>query len=133
MTDLTTRQIRERDFHRSRATEQSELRERRVSFDVLLDSKRRPWNAYWWLYDRIHAAGLRGKRVLVPGCGFGDDAIRLATHGAIVSAFDLSTEILDIASARAQLHGVAIEFEEMPAEALKFDDSSFDAVVLVDI
>ena len=133
MTTLTPRQIRERDFHQLRAAEQSVLREQQVSFDVLLASERRPWNAHWSLYDRILAAGLRGKRLLVPGCGFGDDAIRLATHGAIVSAVDLSAEMLDIASVRAQSHGVTIQFEEMPAEALKYNDSSFDAAVLVDI
>lgn len=130
---LTARQSRELDFHRSRASEHRALCTQRVALEVLSSSARRPWNAYWSLYDLILAADPRGKRVLVPGCGFGEDAIRLAALGAEVSAFDLSDESLEIAAARARLHGLEIQFGTMGAEALAYPEGSFDAVVLVDI
>jgi ubiquinone/menaquinone biosynthesis C-methylase UbiE len=76
---------------------------------------------------------LQGKRVLVPGCGFGDDAILLAELGAKVSAFDLSDSELDIARRRADLHGVHIDFRVMPAESLAYEDNTFDAAIFVDI
>ncbi len=105
-----------------------------MALDILATGQRRPWNAYWSMYDRIMAADPAGKRVLVPGCGFGDDAIRLALLGAEVSAFDLSPDSLEIARARARLAGVDIAFDCMPAEDLSaYQSASFDLVVFVDI
>src|SRR5207245_524146 len=75
-----------------------------------------------------------GKRVLVPGCGFGDDAIRLAKLGADVYAFDLSPDMLEIARQRAAKMSVpSIHLDEMPAEALTYSDNFFDLVYFNDI
>ena len=131
---LTGRQAREREYHRAFAERQAAIVDTPVAFDVTDDTARRPWNAYWSLYDLIIAAGLGGKRVLLPGCGFGADAIRLAHLGADVSAFDLSEESIDIARQRAARHGHdTIDFAVMPSENLTYADSCFDAVVFVDI
>lgn len=131
---LTPRQARELDYHRVRAATRERLVEQPVATDVLTDTRRRPWNAYWSLYDRILSTRPDGKRVLVPGSGFGDDAIRLALLGARVSAFDLSPESVGIARERAARAGCKIDFCVGPAEALgAYDDDSFDMVVFVDI
>lgn len=85
--------------------------------DVLQDKNRRWWNGYWSAYDALLTLDLHGKRVLVPGCGFGDDAIRLALMEAEVYASDLSTDILEIARLRAERMGItSIRFDTMPAE-----------------
>jgi len=77
---------------------------------------------------------LSGKRVMVPGCGFGDDAIRLAKLNAEVHTFDLSPDLLDIARQRAALMNVAnIHFDLMPAEELTYPDDFFDLVYFNDI
>ena len=130
---LTARQQRELEYHRDHAAIYAEAALRPVADDVIVSPARRPWNAYWSMYDRLLAANLAGQAVLVLGCGFGDDAIRIARLGARVSACDLSPESLAIAGERARRAGVTIAFDAMPAEAMTYADDSFDAVVFVDI
>lgn len=130
---LTARQQRELEYHREHAANAADEVLRPVADDIIISRERRPWNAYWSMYDRLLAADLAGKAVLVLGCGFGDDAIRIARLGARVSACDLSPESLAIAEARAACTGVEIAFAAMPAEALTYASDSFDAVVFVDI
>jgi 2-polyprenyl-3-methyl-5-hydroxy-6-metoxy-1,4-benzoquinol methylase len=130
---LTARQQRELDYHRDHAATSAGQALQPVANDVLVSTARRPWNAYWSMYDRLLACDLAGKAVLVLGCGFGDDAIRIARLGARVSACDLSPDSLAIAELRAQAEAVEVAFAAMPAEAMTYADNSFDAVVLVDI
>jgi 2-polyprenyl-3-methyl-5-hydroxy-6-metoxy-1,4-benzoquinol methylase len=130
---LTPRQQRELEYHREHAAACAEEVLRPVADDIVVSTSRRPWNAYWSMYDRLRACDLVGRKVLVIGCGFGDDAIRLARMGAQVTACDLSPDSLDIARKRAQRSGVAIDFSAMPAEAMTYADDSFDAIIFVDI
>jgi SAM-dependent methyltransferase len=132
---LTARQLSELEFHRSHAAARAEVIDLPVSTDIITSAERRPWNAYWSLYGRIMAAGPAGKRVLIPGCGFGDDAIRLAMLGAEVSTFDLSPESVEIARERARRAGQTdIDFRVMPAESMAdYPADHFDLVVFVDI
>lgn len=131
---LTPRQQREIDYHRAYAAGKETERLQPVNFDVIEDVRRRPHNAFWFAYDLLLAHDLAGKRVLVPGCGFGEDAIRLARLGAIVDAFDISPEVLDIARRRCADFGYAgVTFSAMPCEALSFPDDSFDVVFFIDI
>lgn len=130
---LTARQQRELDYHRGHAASYADEALEPVDDDVLVSTRRRPWNAYWSMYDRLLAADLAHKAVLVLGCGFGDDAIRLAMMGARVCACDLSPESLAIAETRARRAGVSIAFAAMPAEAMTYADDSFDCAVFVDI
>jgi ubiquinone/menaquinone biosynthesis C-methylase UbiE len=132
---LTARQQSELEFHRNHAAERAGLIDTPVDADIITPGARRPWNAYWSMYDRIIAANPAGKRVLIPGCGFGDDAIRLAMLGAQVSTFDLSPESVEIARERAARAGYPdIDFRVMPAEAMAdYDAASFDMVIFVDI
>ncbi len=89
---LTARQLSEQQFHAQYATKHAGLASTPVDLSICVSKQRRPWNAYWSLYDRIIAAApdIKGKRVLVPGCGFGEDCIRLAALGADVHGIDLS-------------------------------------------
>lgn len=132
---LTARQLSELEFHRSHAADRAEMVDQPVSTDIIATGARRPWNAYWSLYDRIMAAQPAGKRVLIPGCGFGEDAIRLAMLGAEVSTFDLSPESVEIARERAARAGhPTIDFRVMPAESMAdYPADHFDLVVFVDI
>lgn len=132
-TILTARQQRELDFHREHAATYADAVLRPIADDIIVSTVRRPWNAYWSMYDRLLACDLAGKSVLVLGCGFGDDAIRIAQLGAKVSACDLSPESLEIARKRAERVGVDVAFEAMPAEALTYPENRFDAAVFVDI
>lgn len=130
---LTARQQRELKYHRNRAAEHASLLDKPFSWDVLDNPSRRWWNAYWQMYAYLIRLNLRGKRVLVVGCGFGDDALRLAKLGAEVYAFDLSPESLILARSLARREGVSIHFEEMPVETLRYDSDFFDCVIARDI
>jgi ubiquinone/menaquinone biosynthesis C-methylase UbiE len=131
---LTPRQRRELEFHRQRAAElKVKIIDEPVPLTILNQSVRRWWNAYWETYCLTLQANLTGKRVLVPGCGFGEDAIRLACTGAEVYAFDLSPESVDIARQRAEKMDLDIQFDTSPAEKTNYKDRFFDAVWLRDI
>src|SRR6202012_3395984 len=73
-TLLDERQRRELDFHREFADRHREKITQAVALDVIEPGPRRPWNGYWTAYDLLMAEGLAGKRVMIPGCGFGEDA-----------------------------------------------------------
>jgi ubiquinone/menaquinone biosynthesis C-methylase UbiE len=131
---LDERQRRERDYHREFAGRYHERARQPVLLDVIEPGPRRPWNGFWTAYDLLMSEGLAGKRVLIPGCGFGEDAIRLAALGAEVHAFDLSPDLLEIARERAaMMHMADIHFDVMPAEALAYPDNFFDLIFFNDI
>lgn len=132
-TELTDRQKRELDYHREHAKLHQSVLSSPFSWDVLRNPDSRWWNAYWGMYAYILGCELKDKRVLVVGCGFGDDALRIAKLGARVSAFDLSPDSLQIARALAKREGLEIIFEEMPAEKMLYEDNSFDYILARDI
>ncbi len=74
---------------------------------------------------------VRGKRVLVLGCGGGQDCVALAKMGAIAIGIDPSAEQIAYAKMFASRHGADnASFVEGTAEDLsRFDDESFDLVV----
>ena len=132
-SELTDRQQREFDYHREHAKLYQSVLAAPFSWEVLQRPERRWWNAYWGMYKYLVSCDLKDKRVLVVGCGFGYDALRLAKLGAKVSAFDLSPDSLQIAKALALREGLDIIFEEMPAEKMLYEDNSFDYIISIDI
>ncbi|MGH8547675.1 MAG: class I SAM-dependent methyltransferase [Methylococcales bacterium] len=132
-TELTDCQRREVEYHEEHAKKNQTLLTTPFSWDVLQNPSRRWWNAYWQMYAFLKNCELKDKHVLIVGCGFGDDALRIAKLGAKVSAFDLSTDALAIARALAKREGLSINFDAMPAESLRYVDAQFDYIVARDI
>jgi ubiquinone/menaquinone biosynthesis C-methylase UbiE len=132
-SQLTDRQRRELEYHRKHARSYQLLLEKPFSWAVLENPWRQWWNAYWRMYAYLVRCDLGGKHVLVVGCGVGEDALRLAKLGAKVSAFDLSAESLGIARKLAQREALEINFEQMPAERLRYPDNHFDCILARDI
>lgn len=132
-SELTDRQQREFDYHRKHALHHQRVLSEPFSWDVLHNPSRRWWNAYWQMFAYLQTLNLNGMTVLVVGCGFGDDALRISKLGANVSAFDLSPDSLEIAKAIALRERLAIDFQEMPAEKLIYPDSAFDIIIARDI
>ena len=58
---------------------------------------------YAWEYAFHLLADVRGQRVLDLGCGDGGCTMLVASHGARVTALDISTDLLDLARARARV------------------------------
>ncbi|MEM7542665.1 MAG: class I SAM-dependent methyltransferase [Pseudomonadota bacterium] len=133
VSEMTDRQRRELEYHREHAASFREMLERKFDYDVITNPDRRWWNAHWESFTYLMNHGLAGKRVLVVGCGFGEDALFLAKAKAQVSAFDLSPESIEIASALSEREGFSIEFAQMAAEKLEYPDAFFDYVYARDI
>ena len=74
---------------------------------------------------------LKGKRVLNPGCGAGEEAVYLAKMGANVFAVDLSSCMLRVAKKLARKFKVEnkIKFEKINAEKTRFKNESFDLIL----
>ncbi len=70
-----------------------------------------------------------GMQVLDVATGTGNAAIRAAAAGAEVVGLDLTPELFDNARRRAALAGVSVEWVEGDAEALPFEDASFERVL----
>ena len=70
-----------------------------------------------------------GKRVLDIGCQWGATCIALAMAGAAVYGVDVRDEFIRGARIRATHWGVEVHYETSPAEALPFDNASFDVVI----
>jgi ubiquinone/menaquinone biosynthesis C-methylase UbiE len=71
----------------------------------------------------------KGMKVLDVGCGTGNYSIKLAKLGCRVTGADISDKMLVIARDKAKKEGVAVEFVDMDAYHLDFEDESFDGVI----
>jgi SAM-dependent methyltransferase len=72
-----------------------------------------------------------GDRVLDVACGSGNAAIAAARCGCEVTGVDYVPSLLERARERAAVEGLELTLVEGDAEALPFEDGSFDAVVSV--
>ncbi|HMM76352.1 MAG TPA: class I SAM-dependent methyltransferase [Gammaproteobacteria bacterium] len=77
----------------------------------------------------MDSLGIRsGDRVLDVACGAGQLTLPIARLGAQVVGVDIASNLVEQARKRAQAAGLEADFEEGDAEALRFDDASFDVV-----
>ena len=78
-------------------------------------------------YERLNVAP--GCQLLDVGCGSGQLALIAAKDGLEVTGVDIASNLVERARTRAQAEGLRACFEEADAEALPFEDASFDVVV----
>jgi ubiquinone/menaquinone biosynthesis C-methylase UbiE len=140
-TNLSARQQREIEFSRRDAEQRAVIAEQPVNLEPAIGPKSwrtraHPYvNAYWVILRKARELELPGTKVLVLGCGFGEDALQLAWLGARVSAADLSAESVAIARKRAtrEIAGGLVDFTVCPAEQLPYADHSFHLVYISDV
>lgn len=77
-------------------------------------------------YERLNIAP--GCKLLDVACGSGQLALMAAKDGIEVTGVDIASNLVERARTRAQAEGLTARFEEADAEALPFDDASFDVV-----
>src|SRR5215470_13609496 len=70
-----------------------------------------------------------GMKLLDVACGTGNFALPAARAGAVVTGLDIAPNLVEQARENAKSEGLSIQFDEGDAEALPYDDGSFDAVV----
>ncbi|MGH3091883.1 MAG: class I SAM-dependent methyltransferase [Gaiellaceae bacterium] len=82
--------------------------------------------------ELCEAADLRaGARVLDVAAGSGNATLAAARRGCEVVGIDYVPELLERGRLRADAEGLEVEFVAGDAEALQFEDASFDAVMSV--
>ncbi len=72
-----------------------------------------------------------GEKVLDVGCGAGSTALPAARAGGRVTGVDLAPVMVEEARKNAEAEGLNCRFEEGDAEALSFEDESFDTVISI--
>lgn len=77
-------------------------------------------------YERLTIAP--GSQLLDVACGSGQLALMAAKDGIKVTGVDIAANLVERARVRAQAEELNARFEEADAEALPFDDASFDIV-----
>ena len=70
-----------------------------------------------------------GMKALDVACGSGNLALPAARLGASVTGVDIAPNLIQQARENAEREGLKIRFDEGDAEALPYEDASFDAVV----
>ncbi|HKX83345.1 MAG TPA: class I SAM-dependent methyltransferase [Pyrinomonadaceae bacterium] len=70
-----------------------------------------------------------GMKVLDVACGSGNLAVVAAQKGAEVVGVDIAPNLVESARQRAERLGLNIQFDEGDAEAMPYDDDSFDVVM----
>jgi ubiquinone/menaquinone biosynthesis C-methylase UbiE len=79
------------------------------------------------------AGPLEGQRLLDVGCGDGAYLIEAARLGAAAIGVDRSEAMLVTARRRAADRGVEVELQQGDAQALPFDDGTFDVVIAITV
>lgn len=78
----------------------------------------------------VNRLGLKpGMKVLDVACGTGNLSLPAARLGANVTGVDIAPNLLEQARATAAAEGFNVRFDEGDAEALPYEDASFDAVI----
>jgi ubiquinone/menaquinone biosynthesis C-methylase UbiE len=70
-----------------------------------------------------------GMKVLDVACGSGNLAVYAAAKGADVTGIDIADNLVEAAKQRAEKLGLEIKFEQGDAEALPYQDDTFDVVM----
>ena len=85
----------------------------------------------WEVGERIvQRVGIgEDEQVLDVACGTGNVAIRAAQAGGQVVGLDLTPELFEAGRRLAEEAGTSVEWVEGDAEALPYDDESFDVVL----
>jgi ubiquinone/menaquinone biosynthesis C-methylase UbiE len=70
-----------------------------------------------------------GMKVLDVACGSGNLAVIAAQKGATVTGVDIADNLVEAAKQRADKLGLDIKFEQGDAEAMPYEDDTFDVVM----
>lgn len=117
---LSSRKIREQDFHNNRFTEET-----RTSQHKFYSAIKHCQEAYM----EIVRTEIQNKHALEYGCAKGKVTLQLSEGASSIIGIDISDVAVDQATAVAKDKGVDnVEFHTMDAERMSFPDESFDLV-----
>lgn len=120
---LDARKVREKSFHDDRFAGGDQVREAATKYYSIMETTTRAH------FRKLVLARAKGARLLEYGCGPGSNSALWANGGAKVTGIDISTSAIELARADESVTGLDIDFREMDAEYLQFEDQTFDLVV----
>lgn len=111
-----------------------------LAIDALKARQRATWEdgnyAHFARYMENGAFDIVAKWPLIPGerlldvaCGAGQSALPAARLGLRVTGIDIAQNLVDIANARARAEGLDAHFTQGDAEALPYDEASYDVAI----
>lgn len=118
----------ERSAAEAALTDDTDLRTSEANIARYMDP---PADAPFPLEYAFHLLGdVRGRDVLEYGCGSGENTLMLAHRGAVVSAIDISLDLIMIANRRLRVNGIGdgVRFQVASAYDLPYPDDSVDLV-----
>ncbi len=81
-----------------------------------------------WMHRTFRFERYAGQRILEIGVGLGTDHLQFVRAGARTTGIDLTPRSIELTSKRIEQEGRQSDLRVMDAEALEFEDNSFDAV-----
>ena len=105
---------------------------KKLLFDIWYRFTKPPWmidQAQPDLIEAVEKGEIRGPTVLDVGCGSGDNAIYLASHGFEVTGVDFSAKAISIAKQKAAKANVTVTFLTLDALKIGILDKRFDTVI----
>jgi len=76
---------------------------------------------------------IAGKKMLELGCGFGEASIYFARKGAIVTATDISSNMLEVVNNLSRKYKVSLETKQCTSHNLSCNDEEFDIVYAANV
>lgn len=137
MTELTERQIREKEYYDEYASSFNLNHE--VDFSPVIGplskNEFRPWNSYWAIYELAITYFKKNSKLLDFGSGPGDNALRFSKIGYEVNGFDISEKNVEVATQLFAQYKSSDkgQFKVSSAEKLDYADKYFDMIIGVDI
>lgn len=131
---LSERQRREREYYDQYS--QLTTSDLSVDFAPVQGGETRPWNSYWFFYQRVRELREAGAaRLLDFGCGPGYATALYAKLGYEIRGFDISANNIVLARQRLERYGFGDRavLEVGVAESLPHPDGAFDVVAGVDV
>ena len=118
---MDSRKAREQSFHNKVFSDNSRWQQVSKFYAITQRSLK--------FYEAFLDAHAPGKRVLEYGCGPDGFALSLAEKAARVTGIDISDVAVQMSQDEAKARGLEnLDFQQMDAEALTFEDGTFDLI-----
>ncbi len=101
------------------------------TIDYFNDIKAYYEKKHGYLNGAIDYRSLEGKRILEIGCGLGNELVKLANSGAIVTGIDISDFAVEMSRKNVEIRNLKAQVYRTDGEYMEYEDESFDVVFAI--